>query len=196
MQPHTVLREAKCPYCEIDLDPEADGHAGCLGCGRLFVVKPDGDLRKCVVVATADWVEDDRVVVVTSDDFPPNGQGGIRGEWMTARQPDGSILLEWGDKTEVVAPDDLKCWQDIDAIPEINLPAIENIPIPPTIVLDLKRRVRPAKGRILAAGLALFVEGKEVEAQIIRSDDGEANLLIAQVFDYLRKPATGWAKSS
>jgi hypothetical protein len=203
MQPHTVLREAKCPYCEIDLDPEADGHAGCLGCGRLFVVKPDGDLRKCVVVATADWVEDDRVVVVTSDDFPPNGQGGIRGELisapkltlppatlvqrMTARQPDGSIVLEWGDKTEVVAPDDLKGWQDIDAIPEINLPAIENIPIPPTIVLDLETDgLDPKRGCILAAGLALFEEGKEVEAQIIRCDDGEANLL-AQVFDWLRK---------
>jgi DNA polymerase elongation subunit (family B) len=106
---------------------------------------------------------------------------------MTARQPDGSIVLEWGDKTEVVAPDDLKGWQDIDAIPEINLPAIENIPIPPTIVLDLETDgLDPKRGCILAAGLALFEEGKEVEAQIIRCDDGEANLL-AQVFDWLRK---------
>jgi len=106
---------------------------------------------------------------------------------MTARQPDGSIVLEWGDKTEVVAPDDLKGWQDIDDIPEISLPAIENIPIPPTIVLDLETDgLDPKRGCILAAGLALFEEGKEVEAQIIRCDDGEANLL-AQVFDWLRK---------
>jgi DNA polymerase elongation subunit (family B) len=95
-------------------------------------------------------------------------------------------VLEWGDKTEVVAPDDLKGWQDIDDIPEISLPAIENIPIPPTIVLDLETvGLDPRKGRILAAGLALFIEGKEVEAKIIRSDD-EADL-IAQVFDYLRE---------
>jgi DNA polymerase elongation subunit (family B) len=53
-------------------------------------------------------------------------------------------------------------------------------------VLDLETvGLDPRKGRILAAGLALFIEGKEVEAKIIRSDD-EADL-IAQVFDYLRE---------
>jgi DNA polymerase elongation subunit (family B) len=156
--------------------------AACVGCGRLFVVKRDKG----------------------GDDNDDGGNGGIDGgklisapkltstqvQRMTARQPDGSIVLEWGDKTEVVAPDDLKCWQDIDAIPEISLPAIENIPIPPTIVLDLETvGLDPRKGRILAAGLALFIEGKEVEAKIIRSDD-EADS-IAQVFDYLRETCDG-----
>jgi len=106
---------------------------------------------------------------------------------MTERLPDGSVKLAWQRKTETVAPDDLAGWQPIEAIPEISLPNIETVKIPPVVVLDLETDgLDPKSCRILAAGLALFVEGKEVEAQIIRSDDGEANLL-AQVFDWLRE---------
>jgi uncharacterized protein YprB with RNaseH-like and TPR domain len=106
---------------------------------------------------------------------------------MTRKQPDGKIVLEWQGKTEVVAPDDLAGWQPVEDIPEVDLPDIESVKTPPVVVIDLETDgLDPAEGRILACGLALFVEGEEVEAQIIRSDDGEANLL-AQTFDWLQK---------
>jgi hypothetical protein len=106
---------------------------------------------------------------------------------MTERLPDGSIKLEWDRKTETVAPDDLNDWQPIEEIPEISLPNIESVEIPPTIVLDLETTdLDPAKGRILAAGLALYLNGKEVETLIIANKGNEADLL-AQTFDYLRE---------
>jgi len=106
---------------------------------------------------------------------------------MTERLPDGSLKLVWQDKTETVAPDDLEGWQPIETIPDINLPDIESIEIPPVVVLDIETTdLDPAKGRILAAGLALFVEGKKEETQIIRNKGDEAALL-EQVFDWLRE---------
>jgi DNA polymerase elongation subunit (family B) len=105
---------------------------------------------------------------------------------MTVRQPDGSIKLEWEDTTETVAPHDLAGWQPIEDIPDIDLPNIESVEIPPVVVLDIETTDKdPQRGRILAAGLALYVEGKEVETLTIDSDNGERNLLI-EVFDYLR----------
>jgi DNA polymerase elongation subunit (family B) len=109
---------------------------------------------------------------------------------ITVRQSDGSIKLVWQDKKkktkpETVAPDDLNDWQPIEEIPAIDLPNIESVKIPPTVVLDIETTDKdPQQGRILAAGLALFVEGKEVETLIIDSDNGERNLLV-EVFDYL-----------
>jgi hypothetical protein len=109
-QPVATLNEPVCPICGIELEPEPDGLAACLGCGRLFKVEipptsPDDD-----------------------DDNPPetpnnNGHGGGIGEFsppvapaippesqtrMTERLADGSIKLEWDRKTETVAPDDHK----------------------------------------------------------------------------------------
>jgi DNA polymerase III epsilon subunit-like protein len=196
-QPVTTLYEPICPICGERLEPEPEsGLAACLGCGRLFRVEtppvsPDDD-----------------------DDNPPNpqdnGHGGVAPpeapaippekriytykfnppeslNRMTERLPDGSIKLVWQDKTETVAPDDLAGWQPIEIIPEIDLPDIETVEIPPVVVLDLETTdTDPQRGRILAAGLALYVEGKEVETQIIRNEGDEAAVL-AQVFDYLRE---------
>ncbi|MCS3920760.1 AAA family ATPase [Fervidibacter sacchari] len=109
---------------------------------------------------------------------------------MCCRQPDGTVVLAWKDKKESVAPAELECWQPIEEIPEANLPAIDQIPFPPVVVLDLETTdLDPAKGRIIAAGLAYFVEGKEVEAKIIKHDD-EAEIL-DEVFAYLRETASG-----
>jgi len=108
---------------------------------------------------------------------------------MTARQPDGSVKLAWQGKTEIVATDDLAVWQDIDAIPEIILPAIESVPIPP-VVLDLETvGLDPQRGRILACGVALYIDSREVDAKIIAYPD-EAKL-IAEVFNYLRDVCNG-----
>jgi DNA polymerase elongation subunit (family B) len=176
-----TLSEPLCPACGEPLEPEADGTAACVGCGRLYKVKKrdedgdddDGDGGGNV----GDLISAPKLTL----------QPATQVQRMTARQPDGSIVLEWRGKTEVVAPDDLKDWQPIETLPEVDLPDISTVEIPPTIVLDLETTdLDPAKGRILAAGLALFVKVKEVEAQIIRSDDGEANLL-AQVFGWLRE---------
>jgi DNA polymerase III epsilon subunit-like protein len=111
---------------------------------------------------------------------------------ITVRQSDGSIKLVWQDKkkktkTVTVAPKELDCWQPIEEIPEISLPDIESVKIPPTVVLDLETTdLDPQQGRILAAGLALYVEGKEVETQIFYNEGDEA-ALIAQTFDWLRE---------
>jgi DNA polymerase III epsilon subunit-like protein len=106
---------------------------------------------------------------------------------MTVRQPDGSIKLVWQDKTETVTPEDLAGWQPIEDIPDIDLPSIESVEIPPVVVLDLETTdLDPQCGRILAAGLALYVAGKEVEVQIFRNEGDEANLL-DRVFDWLRE---------
>jgi len=111
-------------------------------------------------------------------------------ERMTARLPDGSITLNWQGKTETVAPDELNCWQPIDEIEEANLPAIDQIPFPPVVVLDLETTdLDPSKGRILAVGLAYFVDGKEVEAKIIKHED-EAQI-VDEVFAYLQETASG-----
>jgi DNA polymerase elongation subunit (family B) len=110
---------------------------------------------------------------------------------MTERLPDKTIKLVWQDKkkktkTEIVAPNDLAGWQPIEAIPDIDLPNIESVKIPPVVVLDLETTDKdPQRGRILAVGLALYVAGKEVETLIIDSDNGERDLLL-EVFDYLR----------
>jgi DNA polymerase elongation subunit (family B) len=124
---------------------------------------------------------------------PNNGQTQI-----TVRLPDGSIkLASWLDKkkkktkTKIVTPADLVDWQPIEEIPDIDLPNIETVKIPPVVVLDLETTdLDPQQGRILACGLALYVAGKEVETLIIDSDDGEANLL-AQTFDWLRETCDG-----
>ena len=109
---------------------------------------------------------------------------------MCCKQPDGTIVLAWKDKEESVAPAELECWKPIEEIPEANLPAIDEVPIPPVVVLDLETTdLDPAKGRIIAAGLAFFVEGKEVEAKIIKHKD-EAEI-VTEVFDYLRETANG-----
>jgi DNA polymerase elongation subunit (family B) len=196
-QPFATLTEPVCPVCGERLDPEPDsGLAACLGCGRLFKVEippvsPDDD----------------------GDDNPPdphnNGHSGGQSGFappeiefirinsiptqpenqnrMTERLPDGSVKLEWERKSETVAPDDLNDWKPIETIPEISLPNIESVEIPPTIVLDLETTdLDPAKGRILAAGLALYLNGKEVETLIIANKGNEADLL-AQTFDYLRE---------
>jgi DNA polymerase elongation subunit (family B) len=116
--------------------------------------------------------------------FAPPVTPSIR---MTERLPDGSVKLEWQRKSETVAPDDLKGWQPIETIPDINLPDIESVEIPPVVVLDLETTDKdPKRGEILAAGLALYVSGKEVEVRIIPNEGNEAALL-AQTFDYLRE---------
>jgi len=109
---------------------------------------------------------------------------------MCCRQSDGTVVLSWDGKEESVAPAELECWQPIEEIPEANLPAIDEVPFPPVVVLDLETTdLDPSRGRILAVGLAFFVNGKEVEAKIIKHDD-EAQI-VAEVFDYLRETANG-----
>jgi DNA polymerase elongation subunit (family B) len=211
-QPVATLNEPTCPNCGEILEPDpVSGLAACIGCGRLFRVEippetPDDD---------GDGNPPD------PNNNPPNPQDNGHGRskteftpplespakptrfysdkfWspaifnrMTERQPDGSVKLVWQDKTETVAPDDLACWQPIEEIPEINLPSIESVEIPPTVVLDIETTDSdPEKGRILAVGLALFVAGKEEETQIIRNEGDEAALL-AQVFDWLRETCDG-----
>jgi DNA polymerase elongation subunit (family B) len=194
-QPVATLNEPICPICRIELEPEPDsGLAACLGCGRLFKVE---------IPPTSP--DDDETPPETPNN---NGHGGGIGGFappvapaippksqtrMTERLPDGSVKLVWLDKkkkkteTKIVSPADLAGWQPIEEIPEIDLPNIESVKIPPVVVLDIETTDKdPQQGRILAVGLALFIEGKEVEAQIFRSDDGEANLL-ARVFDWLRE---------
>ncbi len=109
---------------------------------------------------------------------------------MTSKQPDGTVVLSWDGKEESVTPAELECWKPIDEIPEANLPAIDEVPFPPVVVLDLETTdLDPSRGRIIAAGLAYFVDGKEVEAKIIKHDD-EAEIL-DEVFAYLRETASG-----
>jgi len=201
-QPFATLNEPVCPVCGERLDPEPDsGLAACLGCGRLFKVE--------IPPASPD-----------DDDNPPdphnNGHGGGQGGFappetpteiefirinsiptqpenqnrMTEKQPDGSIKLAWEGKTETVAPADLAGWQPIETIPEVSLPDIESVEIPPVVVFDLETTDKdPKRGRILAVGLLLCVAGSK-EAQIIRNEGDEAALL-AQTFDYLRETCDG-----
>jgi DNA polymerase elongation subunit (family B) len=191
--PTTTLNEPICPNCGERLEPDPEsGLAACVGCGRLFKVEippdsPDDDNPP----ETPD--DNGGHSGLTPPAIPPaQPETGIYSHKfqkpenrMTERLPDGSVKLAWQGKTETVAPDDLASWQDIGAIPEDCLPNIESVEIPPTIVLDLETTdLNPQRGQILAAGLALYIEGKEVEAKII-SDNNEANL-IAQIFTYLR----------
>ena len=220
-QPVATLNEPVCPYCGIELEPEPDsGLAACLGCGRVFRVE--------IPPASPDDDNDDDNPPESPDggDNPPNPPNNGNGKSqtgfappitranppafptqqriysdtfklpailnrMTERLPDGSLKLAWQDKAETVAPDDLAGWQPIEEIPEISLSDIEVVEIPPVVVLDLETTdLDPKRGRILAAGLALYVEGKEVEAQIIRNEGDEAALL-ARVFDWLRETCDG-----
>jgi DNA polymerase elongation subunit (family B) len=200
-QPVATLNEPICSICGEMLDPEPDsGLAACLGCGRLFKIE----------IPPVSPDDDDNPPETPNN----NGNGGGHNGFsppeapvnppanliythkfnspesltrMTERLPDGSIKLSWQGKTETVAPDDLAGWQPIETIPEVDLPDIETVEIPPVVVIDLETNgLDPSEGHILAAGLALYVAGKEEEAQIIRSDNGEANLL-AEVFDYLQE---------
>jgi hypothetical protein len=151
-----VITEPVCPVCETELEPERNGKAACLGCGRLYFVvaptqtsvntqparehegnqpdlpanKPDIEFMRinsisanepegnppampvaptdnepepavikrveggCVVVATADWVEDS-VVVVTSDDILfDDGSDDIPTE--PAREPENELAASVG----------------------------------------------------------------------------------------------------
>jgi DNA polymerase III epsilon subunit-like protein/predicted nucleic acid-binding Zn-ribbon protein len=219
-QPDATLTEPICPYCGEILEPDPETElAACLGCGRVFKVETPPD--------SPDDDENPPESPDGDDGNPPqppnNGYNSSQTGFappqtlsippafspgnliylnkstspailnrMTERLPDGSIKLEWVDskgrqKTEIVAPDDLAGWQPIEEIPEISLPSIESVEIPPVVVLDIETTdLNPKRGRILAVGLALYVEGKEVETQIIRNEGNEAALL-AQVFDWLRE---------
>jgi hypothetical protein len=234
-QPVATLNEPVCPICGIELEPEPDGLAACLGCGRLFKVEipptnPDDDDNPpddngqggghggfappepagsppnltnnngrrvtgkepegspTLSDPQSDWVKLP-CAQAKSEGSPPDSDGNLKSvsARMTERLPDGSLKLVWQRKTETVAPDDLAVWQPIETIPDIDLPDIETVEIPPVVVLDLETTdLDPAKGRILAAGLALYLNGKEVETLIIANKGNEADLL-AQTFDYLRE---------
>jgi hypothetical protein len=191
-QPVATLNEPTCPICGIELEPEPDsGLAACLGCGRLFKVE-----------ITPTSPDDDETPPETPNN---NGHGGGIGEFsppvapaippesqtrMTERLPDGSIKLEWDRmRPKPLRPTTLMIGSPLRPIPEISLPNIESVEIPPVVVLDLETTdLDPAKWRAkfwLAVWLCML-QGKEVETLIICSDDGEANLL-AQTFDYLRE---------
>ena len=201
-QPVATLNEPTCPICGERLEPEPEsGLAACLGCGRLFKVEippdspdDDGDNppnpqdnghgggQGGVAPPEAPSIQPDQVGIY-SDKFKPNETLNR----ITERLPDGSIKLAWDRKTETVAPDDLAGWQPIEEIPEISLPDIETVEIPPVVVIDLETTDKdPQRGSILAAGLALYVEGKEVEVQIFHNEGDEAALL-AQTFGWLRE---------
>jgi len=215
--PDQPVTEPICPYCGIELEPEPDsGLAVCVGCGRVFEVENDdednyppdspddgGDNPPNPPNNGNGKSQTGFAPPITRANPPafPTQHRIYSNKFnlpailnrMTERLPDGSIKLVWQDrkKTEIVAPNELAGWQPIEEIPAINLPDIESVEIPPVVVLDIETTdLDPKRGRILAVGLALFIEGKEVEAQIFRSDDGEANLL-ARVFDWLRETCDG-----
>jgi DNA polymerase elongation subunit (family B) len=212
-----TISEPLCPACGEPLEPEPDsGLAACLGCGRLFKVEippdnPDddnppespnngGDNPPNPPKTPSNGHNGSKTGFAPPKtlSIPPAIPSGNRIysnkfnspailNSMTERLPDGSIKLAWQDKAETVAPDDLAGWQPIEDIPDISLPDIESVEIPPVVVLDLETTDKdPQHGRILAAGLALYVAGKEVETQIIRNEGDEAALL-AQTFDWLRE---------
>jgi hypothetical protein len=194
-QPFATLTEAICPNCGERLDPDRDsGLVACVGCGRLFKVEdnPDDDNNPPDGSPNGGQGGLDQSPIIPpaqpeTQIYPNKFQSTESPKRMTVRLPDGSIKLEWDRKTETVAPDDLKGWQPIETIPEISLPNIESVEIPPVVVLDLETDgLDPAKGSISAAGLALYLNGKEVETLIIANKGNEADLL-AQTFDYLRE---------
>jgi len=218
------VAEPVCPICGEILEPDPEsGLVACIGCGRLFKVEappasPDDEENPPEPEGSPDDDGGDDDNPPNPPQKPNNGRNGNQTgfappitpanppsfpTWvriythkfsspaifnrMTVRLPDGSVKLEWQGKTETVAPDDLAGWLPIEDIPEVDLPSIESIEIPPVVVLDIETTdLDPAKGRILAAGLALFVEGKKEETQIIRNEGDEAALL-EQVFDWLRE---------
>ena len=202
-QPVATLTEPVCPVCGERLDSEPDsGLAACLGCGRLFKVEiphtsPDDDNDNPPDPHNNGHggghsgfspPETPEIEFIQINSIPTQPENQNR---MTVRLPDGSVKLAWQDKTETVAPADLAGWQPIETIPEISLPSIESVEIPPTVVLDIETEpvLDPKRGRILAVGLLLCVEGRK-EAQIIRNEGDEAALL-AQVFDWLRETCDG-----
>jgi len=104
---------------------------------------------------------------------------------MTERLADGSVRLLWDGKTEIVAPGDLAGWRDVGDIPNVELPSVEGVEIPPTIVLDIETDgLKPENGEILAVGVALSINGKDVETRIFR--DGKEADRITQAFEWLK----------
>jgi DNA polymerase elongation subunit (family B) len=218
-QPIETLNEPICPYCGEILEPDPEsGLATCAGCGRLFEVDDyppdnpdDGDDNPPESPDDGDnppnppnnghGRSQTGFAPPEAPSSQPNNQIYLNKfnlpailNRMTERLPDGSIKIAWQNeekKTETVAPNELDCWQPIEDIPEFERPKVESIEIPPVVVLDLETDgLDPKYGRILAAGLALFVEGEAKEMSIVYNnevnDDGEANLLL-QVFDWLRE---------
>jgi hypothetical protein len=187
-QPVAILTEPICPFCGEILEPDHNGLATCAGCGRRFEVEtPPDDDDNPPESPDGSPPEAPQGNLIYSNKFNPPAQSTR----MTERLPDGSVKLAWKDKAETVAPTDLTGWQHIEQSQTTDSLDIESVEIPPVVVLDLETtNLDPAKGRILAAGLALYVESEAKEMTIIYnnevSDDGEANLLL-QVFDWLRE---------
>jgi DNA polymerase elongation subunit (family B) len=126
-------------------------------------------------------VEAPRDVVATTAD-PDVGPTPAR---MTKRLDDGSVRLLWDGKTEIVAPGDLAGWRDVGDIPNVELPSVEGVEIPPTIVLDIETDgLKPENGEILAVGVALYINGKGVKTHIFR--DGKEADIISQAFKWLK----------
>jgi DNA polymerase III epsilon subunit-like protein len=107
-------------------------------------------------------------------------------ERMSRIEPGGRVVLSWDGKTETVSPTDLAGWRPIEEIPEVPLPNMESVEIPPVVVVDIETTgLDWERDRLLAVGVALYRDGREVDAKIFSSESGEAALL-AHTFEYLR----------
>ncbi len=107
---------------------------------------------------------------------------------LTAREPDGTIILRFENKTETCKPSDLEGWRDWDGINDIEIPNV-TLTTPPTVVLDIEceglqrsgdGELNLKTGKLLAIGL-LFATEENTEVKILRSDayESEKELLHA-----------------
>jgi hypothetical protein len=155
-QPVTTLNEPVCPTCGERLEPDPEsGLAACLGCGRLFKVETPP------VSPNGDGSDDDTQPETPDENGHGGGQSGFNPPEapafplanriysykfklqesptrMSERLTDGSVKLAWQGKTETVKPDDLVGWQPIEDIPEVDLPDIESVEIPPVVADGLQ----------------------------------------------------------
>jgi DNA polymerase elongation subunit (family B) len=106
---------------------------------------------------------------------------------MTTREPDGSIILRWGDREEVVKPQDLEGWRPVEDIQGVPLPEV-TAEIPPTLVVDLETTgLNPTRDRVLAVGLALYRGRLEEVCEVLQGPD-ERDLL-SRAFQRIRELA-------
>ncbi len=107
---------------------------------------------------------------------------------LSQREPDGTIILRFENKTETCKPSDLEGWRDWDGINDIEIPNV-TLTTPPTVVLDIEceglqrsgdGKLNLKTGKLLAIGL-LFATEENTEVKILRADayESEKELLNA-----------------
>jgi DNA polymerase I len=92
---------------------------------------------------------------------------------MTVREPDGSIILRWGDREEVVRSDDLQGWRPIQEVQGVPL-EIPQVVRPPLATLDVEcTGLDPETDRLLAAGLLLRDPDGQERTLVFRGSERE-----------------------